>query len=48
MSVKKIKEGYELHCPILANGTITIPSKLRELVGRDVGQEIRVIVPEKQ
>lgn len=46
MKVKKVKNGYELTCPILANGTITIPKKVRELVGRDVGQEITVIVEE--
>ena len=46
--LKKTKLGYELRATINSNGTVTIPPAVRELVGKDLGDEIDIIIPEKQ
>ena len=46
--LKKTKLGYEIRATINSNGTVTIPPAIRELVGKNLGDEIAIIIPESQ
>jgi predicted secreted protein len=46
--IKAKKDGFEVTAPVMANGTISIPVRVRQMVGIELGEEILVFVPLKQ
>lgn len=46
--IKAVKNGIEVRALISPIGTVTIPSRVREMVGKKAGDFIRIIVPSDQ
>jgi AbrB family looped-hinge helix DNA binding protein len=45
--IERTAEGYKVRVKISSNGMITIPAKVRELLGKKPGNMVEVIVIDK-
>jgi len=45
--VERTADGYKIRVKISTGGTVTIPAKIRELVGKRPGNMVEIIVLDK-
>jgi hypothetical protein len=46
--VRKTKDGYEVLLKISSVGLVTIPARIKEILGKKSGDEIKIMIPENQ